>query len=34
LVYGNDVENYKAHYDEIMKELDEYLQILRKILYR
>jgi TetR/AcrR family transcriptional regulator len=34
LVYGNEVENYKAHYDEIMKELDEYLQILRKILYR
>ncbi len=34
LVYGSDVDNYKAHYDEIKKELDEYLQILRKILYR
>lgn len=34
LVYGIEVENYKVHYDEITKELDEYLQILHKILYK
>jgi AcrR family transcriptional regulator len=32
--YGDDIDAYKAHYDELVKELDEYLQILRKILYR
>lgn len=32
--YGDDVDAYKAHYDEMVNELDEYLQILRKILYR
>ena len=34
LRYGDDVDAYKAHYEEMVKELDEYLQILRKILYR
>ncbi|WP_148132671.1 TetR/AcrR family transcriptional regulator [Candidatus Formimonas warabiya] len=32
--YGDDVEAYKAHYDENVKELEAYLQTLRKILYR
>jgi AcrR family transcriptional regulator len=32
--YGDDMEAYKAHTDEKVKELEEYLQILRKILYR
>jgi hypothetical protein len=34
LRYGDDVDAYRAHYDDMVKELDEYLQILRKILYR
>jgi hypothetical protein len=34
LDYGSDLDDYKAHYDEIGKELDQYLQILKKILYR
>ena len=34
LRYGDDVDAYRAHYDEMVKELDEYLQILRKILYQ
>ena len=32
--YGDDIDAYKAHYDEMAKELDEYMQMLRKILYR
>ena len=32
--YGDDVDAYKAHSEELLQELDEYLQILRKILYR
>lgn len=32
--YGDDIDAYKAHYDEMIKELEEYLQTLRKILYR
>lgn len=31
--YGDDINAYKAHYEEMVKELDEYLQLLRKILY-
>jgi hypothetical protein len=34
LRYGDDVDAYRTHYDDMVKELDEYLQILRKILYR
>lgn len=34
LRYGDDTDAYKAHYGELTKELEEYLQILRKILYR
>jgi AcrR family transcriptional regulator len=34
LAYGSDLDNYQAHYDEITKELEEYLQLLRKLLYR
>lgn len=32
--YGDDIDAYKAHHDEMVKEQEEYLQILRKILYR
>jgi AcrR family transcriptional regulator len=32
--YGDDYDAYKLHYDELARELEEYLQILRKILYR
>lgn len=32
--YGDDIDAYKAHHDELVKELEEYLQILRKILYQ
>lgn len=34
LRYGDDVDAYKAHYDELVKEQEEYQQTLRKILYR
>ncbi|MBW7883924.1 MAG: TetR/AcrR family transcriptional regulator [Caldilineaceae bacterium] len=34
LAYGSELDNYQAHYDEIEQELEEYLQILRRILYR
>jgi hypothetical protein len=34
LRYGDDIDAYKAHYDDMVKEFEEYLQILRKILYR
>jgi Transcriptional regulator len=34
LRYGDDIDAYKAHYDDMIKEFEEYLQILRKILYR
>lgn len=32
--YGNDTDAYKMHYYELEKEFEEYLQTLRKILYR
>ncbi|QHQ63242.1 TetR family transcriptional regulator [Anaerocolumna sedimenticola] len=32
--YGDEVDAYKAHFDDAGKELEEYLQTLRKILYR
>ena len=31
LRYSDDIENYKAHFDEIQKEQEEYLQLLHKI---
>lgn len=31
---GNDIEDYKPHYDQYMKELDGYLKLLRKLLYK
>lgn len=34
LLYGSDIDNYKRHYEDIETELKEYLQVLRKILYR
>lgn len=34
LRYGDDIDAYKAHYNELSEELEEYLQLLRKILYR
>lgn len=32
--YGDDIDAYKAHNSELVKEQEEYMQILRKILYR
>lgn len=32
--YGDDIEAYKAHRDELVKEIEAYLQTLRRILYR
>lgn len=32
--YGDNISAYQEHYGEMSKELDEYLKILRKILYR
>lgn len=32
--YGDDVEAYEAHREELVNELDAYLLFLRKILYR
>ena len=34
LRYGDDVEVYKAHYEELMKEFEEYVDLLRKLLYQ
>jgi hypothetical protein len=34
LACGGDIENYKSHYDQSMKELEGYLQLLRKLLYQ
>lgn len=34
LRYGDDIEVYKAHYDECMKEFEEYIKLLRKLLYK
>jgi AcrR family transcriptional regulator len=34
LDYGSELDDYKAHYDEIEKELDDYLLILKTTLYR
>lgn len=34
LACGGDIENYKSHYDQCMKELEGYLQLLRKLLYQ
>lgn len=34
LRYGTDINNYKTHYHQIMKELEEYIELLRKILYK
>lgn len=32
--YGEDVDAYKAHHHDAAQELEEYMQTLRKILYR
>lgn len=32
--YGDDVEAYMAHHDEMVREREEYLQFLRKIFYK
>lgn len=32
--YGDDLGAYKAHHGELSKGLEDYLQVLRKILYR
>jgi TetR/AcrR family transcriptional regulator len=34
VAYGSELDNYKAHFDQIEKKLEEYLQLLRKLLYR
>lgn len=31
--YGDDIDAYREHYDEMAKEIEEYMGILRKILY-
>ncbi len=31
---GNDIEEYKPHYDQYMKDLEGYLKLLRKLLYK
>jgi len=32
--YGDDIDANKVYYDDMVKELEEYLPILRIILYR
>lgn len=32
--YGDDVAAYRAHYDELTQEIDDYLRMLRSLLYR
>lgn len=32
--YGDDIDAYLAHRDELVKEIEAYQQLLRKILYR
>lgn len=34
LQYGDDLEVYKSHYDELGIELEEYMELLRKLLYK
>lgn len=34
LRYGDNVDSYREHHDELVKEREEYLQLLHKILYR
>lgn len=34
LQYGDEVEDYKIHYDQLMKEFEEYVELLRKLLYK
>lgn len=34
LAYGDDLENYEANYEKLMKEFEEYLELLRKLLYK
>ncbi len=34
LKYGDDVEAYKSHYDKIIKDFEEYVELLRKLLYK
>jgi len=32
--YGNTIENYIPYYDQILKDLEEYLRVLRKCFYK
>ncbi|MTI56416.1 TetR/AcrR family transcriptional regulator [Geosporobacter ferrireducens] len=34
LAYGDDLENYNANLDKLMKEFEEYVELLRKLLYK
>jgi|SRR5690554_985713 len=34
LAHGSNIESYKIHYDQMMEELEGYLQLLRKLLYK
>jgi AcrR family transcriptional regulator len=34
LRYGDALQGYTQHYDEFMKEFDEYIVLLRKLLYK
>lgn len=34
LKYGNNVEDYQKNYDEMMKEFEAYMDVLKKLLYK
>ncbi|KUG04106.1 transcriptional regulator, tetr family [hydrocarbon metagenome] len=34
LRYGDDLEAYQVHYDVFFKEFEEYVELLRKLLYK
>jgi AcrR family transcriptional regulator len=34
LRYGDNLEAYEAHYDELGKEFEEYVELLRRLLYK
>ena len=33
LQYGSDIAIYQAHYDKLMKDFEEYVELLRRLLY-
>ncbi len=34
LRYGSNIEEYQKNYDDLMKELEEYIEILKRLLYK